>query len=352
MNTPGNNKRLLIVTDVGLDKIFIQTFEDEFGLKPAILCSELSTVKKRSQKLKRHFRYLYLAVKTLMSFKEYHYIVFYQQFIAFYYGFLTKICFLKKNFPVSLTLGVVYKARKGFFGKIYKVFFNFLLDSPGLNFFVCYGSGEQDFFTREFGVVFKDRVASIPYGLGMPEEIEYKDFGGTAERYFFSGGTSNRDYRTLLEAFRGVDERLKIICYPNDVKGFDIPPNVEVFHNVSRDDFLKYLKNAYGIILPLDNPTVSSGHIVLLDAMKLKTPIIVTRGENVEGYVDTNCALLVEPHSVEEMQKAVMDLASAEERAHTLAYNARLKYENDHTIEKHSKKIVQVLKEKFKWTFR
>ena len=334
-------ERLLIAADCKVDRVFIDTVKNSLKVDADIFYID-STGSKRSRTVKRHISYLRIAIKAFIFRGNYSYIVFWQQFIGFYYGLIARFCVNKRFVPVSLVLPLIYKPRAGLFGCVHRSLFGYFLDSNAVDWFVCHSAQERAFYIEEFGEMHKNKICFIKYGTKMSENGMNEELTGRS-RYFFSGGTSNRDYRTLITAFESLDEQLKIACQPRDVKGLKISSNIEVFHKVFRDDFLDYMRKAYAVIIALDDPQISSGQLVLLDAMRMGKAIIATRGYGMEDYVDSDHAILVKPHSEGDLREAVSFLANNGEESSRLSSNARKRYEDNFTIEKFGRRIANVL---------
>lgn len=338
--------KLLVAADCKVSRRFIDILENELNFKVELFYID-STGKKRRWFFLRHMSYFLVALMTFIKRRKYQGILFWQQFIGFYYGFLTRLNAGKKDYPVSVVLPLIYRKRKGMAGKFYKLCFQWFLDSQALNFFVCLSRREYHYYVQEFGAKYQNKILFVKYGIeaeggSRPEIFDEQN------RYFFSGGTSNRDYKTLVKAFEGLKERLKIACFPNDLKGIKIPSNVEVNYNLFGKDFLTCMKNAYAVIIPLEDTNISSGQLVLLQAMSLGKAIILTKSGGVEDYVDNDCVMLVNPHCADEIKKAILDLVNNKEKKIQLELNAYQKFKNDFTIEKFGKRIADIFKKQEK----
>jgi glycosyltransferase involved in cell wall biosynthesis len=192
------------------------------------------------------------------------------------------------------------------------------------------------------------RIAYIPCGpSGIPEETGGAQIVKGHAPYIFSGGTSNRDYKTLISAFKENNEKLKILCNVKDVEGIEVPANVEILHDIHGEAFIDYMRNAYAVVIPIDNDMISSGQLVLLQAMSLKKPIIITRSAGVTDYADENCVLFVESHSVFGIRDAVSLLLNDRDVANQLAQNAHKRYKDNFTIEQFGERIADLLKGEF-----
>jgi glycosyltransferase involved in cell wall biosynthesis len=235
----------------------------------------------------------------------------------------------------------MYNPRRGWLGRIYKLFYQFCLDSKAISCFICHSSTERENYLKEFGQERRNSIVFLKLGGGKPFNTA-GDHGPETGRYFFSGGSSNRDYRTLVESFYGLEERLVIACYPSDVKGLRIPPNVEIRHNVYGENFTHLMERSYAVIIPLLKTEVSSGQLVLLDAMRLGKPIAVTKGGCTRDYLPADTGIIIEPYCVEGIRTAVQHLVRDPEHARRLGQKAKEYYERDHTVMRYAQRLAAV----------
>lgn len=100
--------------------------------------------------------------------------------------------------------------------------------------------------------------------------------------FFISAGHTDRDFDTLIEAFRGLDYKLKIFCTPKSIpKTLDIPPNVEVNWDITLSfDLIPYYQQSIAILIPLKYPMYKEGcqgMTSLQDVVSFGKPLIMTR---------------------------------------------------------------------------
>jgi len=340
MITDRSKHKILIAADGFVSDNFRDTIKKELPAEIELFYFD-ATVRRRLKRVLRHISYFFVAVRAFKNRNNYKGIIFWQQFIGIYYGLLTR--FLgAKTFPPSVTFHFIYKERKGLIGWLLKGIFKRALEAEALAAFVCYSDIERDYYLKEFGGEFENKIFFKTLGIDIPTQVvqTYQE----TNRYFFSGGTSNRDYSTLLRAFEGSDVKLVIACLPKDVRGLKAHKNVEIIHNSFGQDFLEKIGNAYGVIIPLENPRISSGQLVLLTAMALGKPIIITKGGCAQDYVSQDCALLVRDHSEEDIRESVQILLRDRKKANLLAVNALMRYKERFTLEAFGKNIAEVFK--------
>jgi glycosyltransferase involved in cell wall biosynthesis len=110
-----------------------------------------------------------------------------------------------------------------------------------------------------------------------------------------------RDYATLARAVDGVDARIVLVASEKNLRDVALPPNVEVRLDVSALELRALYDGARCVVIPTraeDFPFGAdcSGQTVLVDAMAMARPPIVSERATLRGYVeDGREALLVPP---------------------------------------------------------
>lgn len=106
--------------------------------------------------------------------------------------------------------------------------------------------------------------------------------------YFLAVGYCNRDYKMLIELFKGLDFDLRIFGDPgrNEKISKKVPPNVYLDEKLkpsitSTGQLRKEYYNALGVVIPLTKQSNSAqGSTVMLEAMAMAKPIIVTDNDH------------------------------------------------------------------------
>lgn len=94
------------------------------------------------------------------------------------------------------------------------------------------------------------------------------------------------------------------------------------------DEYLRELSNCYAVIVPLKDTDISSGQLVLLQAMMFGKPIIVTQNDTVSDYVQDGFNGLIIDKSKDALLKAVNKLYE-KEFYRMLSRNARSCFEHN-----------------------
>ncbi len=109
--------------------------------------------------------------------------------------------------------------------------------------------------------------------------------------YFISAGHTDRDFETLIEAFRGLDFKLKIFCTPKSIpKYVNLPKNVYLNWDVTRSqDLIDEYKHSIAILIPLKYPKHKEGcqgMTSLQDVVVHRKPTIMTKNLSINIDVE------------------------------------------------------------------
>ena len=114
--------------------------------------------------------------------------------------------------------------------------------------YIIFSQSEIDLYAEHLGID-RSKMHYLPCG-DWGHDPEPSDIHIPANTkpgdYYFSGGYSNRDYLSLIEAFRKIPARLMIICSSlnKELDCVPVPPNVEVLRDVPSSAFEAYLRNS------------------------------------------------------------------------------------------------------------
>lgn len=299
---------------------------------------------------RRHLNIWRSAWAAFRQRNQVRFIVFGEQFIGLYYALLTRLLGRGRGGgPRTIVLQLIYNRRPGWKGAWYRAVYGWLIGSPALTRLVCAASFERSWYAEEFGAEVGSKLVFLPFGRNTPWQDDpcspaSPDRGAPFPPFFFTGGTSNRDYATLIEAFRGLPWQLQIACYPADVAGLAIPPNVQVLHGVFDDDFKRKVHDCLAVIIPIKSARVSAGQLVLLDAMRVGKASIVTAGSCMEDYADGSTALRVPVGDVQALRQAVTALAGDDGTLRArLGQASRERYDREFTRQAFGQRIARAL---------
>lgn len=215
-----------------------------------------------------------------LLFKSVKNIVAWQQFFGFFFLLYCKLFHVKRNVNV-LVLTFIYKERNGLIGRMYKNFVKSTLENSRLKKVVVYSENEVKFYSSIFPSV-KEKFVFLPLGISKISLKDKKSKINKSSNYIFTAGASNRDYDFLFSVFKDSKYSVKIACDNLNNKGLS---NIEVLHNVHGDSMYEYLYKCKIVVIPLRNLDISSGQLMLLQAMQMGKPIIVSNNKGIYDYI-------------------------------------------------------------------
>ncbi len=128
-------------------------------------------------------------------------------------------------------------------------------------------------------------------------------------KFAISAGNTDRDFDTLIEAFKYINFPLKIYCTEHSLpKIKNIPKNVEIISkHISYFDLLKEYDKARLVLIPItNNPLGTQGLTGILDVVGMGKPVIMTKNMNVDLDIDKEIiGISVKQGNVEEWVSAV-----------------------------------------------
>ena len=105
----------------------------------------------------------------------------------------------------------------------------------------------------------------------------------------FAGGSSERDFNTVIRAFVNTNIPVTIVCPYNYVfTEKEISPNIRVLRNVSYDQFYALINQAFCVVVPLINERSSCGQLVVSYAMANFIPVIASDSCGIRDFVSNN----------------------------------------------------------------
>jgi glycosyltransferase involved in cell wall biosynthesis len=102
--------------------------------------------------------------------------------------------------------------------------------------------------------------------------------------YIFTGGYSNRDYRTFFGAVRTLND--PVVAVASALSKLDeAPPNVDVRLDISWDAFEELIRGCALLVLPLRAAGEASGQNVLFRGIRHVRPVVATRHDSLVEYL-------------------------------------------------------------------
>ncbi len=196
---------------------------------------------------------------------------------------------------------------------------------------VVYSSLEEEYYSKIFSI--KNKFTFVPYGIDYPELKNYDCQKLPQNEYIFSGGGSNRDYLTLIDAYnclQNVSTPLVIATQPWRLNGMDISKCV-VLSDVVNETFGDVMKKSKLMVLSLKDDNISAGHMVMLQALSLGVPVLVNRISAIQDYVDGSVVTFYESGNVKQLSELMTKYSNNIDELVEKTVKGKKLYENYYT---------------------
>lgn len=235
--------------------------------------------------------------------------------------------------PLALvrTVGLVRKPRAVLFGFIFTdrasralnwlrvQYFRWLLKRVDL--VVVHSSREARDYARRFRL--DDKFVFIPCGVRDPR-VAIDAQPAPAGPRVVCGGKSNRDYDLLLAAAAELAVPVDVLSDDAALHNRPLPANVTVHASCYMRDFRNKLAQGTVVLLPLKSADFSAGQLVLIEAMGLGKPVVITQAAGTLDYVDAGrTAEFIEAGDAAGAVAAIRGLLADERRRAELGAAAR-----------------------------
>lgn len=189
------------------------------------------------------------------------------------------------------------------------------------------------------------RVEFVPFGV---DATSFAPDGPGTGGVVSVGVDPHRDFELLLRvAPRMPDVPFRIVTSAEHARALESrPPNVAVETDLPFDEMRRRLAEARLVALPVRENSYSGATTVLLQAMALEKPVVVTRTSAIAsgyGLVDGENVRLVAPGDEEGFERALADVLRDEWHARALGASARATVERDLNWERYADRIEALL---------
>jgi glycosyltransferase involved in cell wall biosynthesis len=213
---------------------------------------------------------------------------------------------------------------------------------------VAYSEAEVDdleSFMAEHDVA--TRVEFVPFGVD--ERALAPSVGQPSVDVVMAGADPHRDVDLFVRLAAGLPNRsFRLVTTAERVRTLGSPPpNLEVEADIPFDLMKQRLEEARVVALPVVDNTYSGATTVLLQAMALGKPVVVTRTRAIAGgygLVDGENCRLVEPGDAETFGRAVAGVLRDEWHARSLGARARRTVEEALTWDRYVDRLEALLR--------
>lgn len=225
----------------------------------------------KTANLIRYLKYVLFPLAIFIKRNRYDCIITWQQFYGLFFAFYCRLFHVQKVNKL-LVMTFIYKEKHGLAGKIYKKFFDYVVNSKYIDAYTCVANVECENYSRIFNLP-RERFKYVQWGLADFS----KDYDIIEGDYVFSAGRSNRDWEFIFSALGNTKYNGKIICsegeYHNKYQ------NLEVLSNISNKEYYEILSRAYCVVISIKDCTISAGQITLIQSMQFGKPVILTQSD-------------------------------------------------------------------------
>lgn len=330
---------LIIDSDYEEAKDFIKGLEDETQEEWEIALYENNKI----YGIKRYFKFFTVALKTVIQRKKYlgRTVLCWQQFYGVSIAFFCRLFKLKPSFQLII-MTFIYKPKKGIIGKAFYKFVKYAITSKYVTRIICTSKNEVEYYSKIFELP-EEIFAFVKWGAVDHSKTIKVDEKLKEKKYYFSTGRSNRDYDFLMKAFKNTNYNLLIACDTIPSGKFE---NIEVRDDLFDKNMLKYMKNSIAVVIALENSEIAAGQLVLLHAMNLGVPVIITKSHGVtDDYVKHNYNGLIIEKTQEDLYKAIKLLEDDSELYRQMSTNSKKEFENNYTKYTLGKNVGKVVKD-------
>ena len=320
-------KQDIILADCEPEELeeLIDGLNDVLGTNIVIKTCIANEGRSKRYNLWRYLVYACFPIKFFINRRKYRYIICWQQFYALFFCLYCRI-FHVKNINYIVACNYTYKPKK----KIERLYFNFFRNNTRSDYMQKIHVLSHSYAKRCCDImgISEEKVAVTSFGLPDTSMI-WKDSKVEYSSYSLAIGRSNRDFDFLVDAWKWVDSRFKLLIISDTYKPkIDFPKNVTHRTDISGDNQFPYIINSDLMIIPIGDGSICSGDTVLLKAMSYSKPVVVTSPSVLgEMYIDDGQNGLLLEKEPESFAKHIMELLVNKEKMLYLSNNARSKYE-------------------------
>lgn len=211
------------------------------------------------------------------------------------------------------------------------------LSLQGIDKVVVYSSREVKYYNNIFD---NNKFVFVPYGIDYENSDKYSK--KLPNEYIFSGGGSNRDYKTLVEAYNNLEEGvlpLVIATQPWRLNEYDTS-KINVLSDVTVETFGDVMEKSVLLILSLKDGEISAGHMVMFQAMSQGTPILVNDIPAIRDYVDDTMVTFYKSGDIEDLASKIRNFKQNRKTYVGKSLIAKQKYDKELTLKHFIKRFM------------
>jgi len=169
------------------------------------------------------------------------------------------------------------------------------------------------------------------------------------EPYILAVGQEQRDYMTLLRALAGTGLKLIVVAsspWSTSQIEIDKVGEVQVLSHIPYQELRSLYARARLVVVPLYEVNYAAGVSVLLEAMAMAKPVVISRTAGISDYVvPDETGVYVAPGDPDEVRQRILDLWEQPTQLERLGNNARQLVEEKINMDLYVEQVAQIVNE-------
>lgn len=177
----------------------------------------------------------------------------------------------------------------------------------------------------------------------------FRPIKAETEPYLLAVGQEQRDYMTLLRALAGTGLKLIVVASsPWSTSQIEIDKigEVQVLSHIPYQELRSLYARARLVVVPLHEVDYAAGVSVLLEAMAMAKPVVISRTAGISDYVvPDETGVYAAPADADELRHRILDLWEQPTRLQRLGVNARQLVEEKINMDLYVEQVAQIVNE-------
>ncbi len=283
------------------------------------------------EKIKRYLNFFWFPFRLFLKREKIDNLIAWQQYYGLMYALYCMIFRVPKaNYCMIMTF--IYRQRTGVLGGLQKKVIAGIVNSKYVDRILVYSQNEKEYYQKVLGVS-GNKFFSARLGLeDLTRGIKARNRG----KYILSAGRSNRDYDFLIRALLGREQQVKIVC---DALAGGKKKNIEIYDHIYYENFFQMIADCYCVVIALKDSDISSGQLVILQAMQFGKPVIVTRSKTMADYLSDGEEGFLIPKDEKCLCEKIDLLYENEKLYNEMSVKARESYERNFSMKSLGKQV-------------
>jgi glycosyltransferase involved in cell wall biosynthesis len=174
---------------------------------------------------------------------------------------------------------------------------------------VVYSIQERELYSERYGIP-QNKFSFVHWAVDDPSlDQAWLQATQRLNPYVCSMGRNNRDWGLLMNTAKDIACDFIVVCDKGALDKYTVPKNVTVYHALTSEQCASILKNAIINVITLKDDSRGTGHVTIVNSMKLGTPFVVTDNKTIADYfLAEQHGLIYSPGNPDSMRGAIETL--------------------------------------------